>query len=120
MDFAYAVIYVQPGTTAEPVRFAFPRHSAVGANDGNLPFGFEPNGVTIRVTDLATGEDLDAEATELLLANVALGEDAEDAVVVDVDLSYPGFDGQYQLEFRLTDGLRVLPRDYRLVVCGER
>lgn len=121
MDFAHAVIPIQPGTVREPYRFVFPRHSAVGANDGNLPFGFEPTAVTIRVTDLATGLDLAAPALAALIpTDPALDEDADDQPVVDVDFSWPGAPGQYQLEFRLTDGIRTLPRDFRLVLCAER
>jgi len=120
MDFADGIeATVQPSTVREPYLFFFPFHTSPDANDGNLPYGFVPTAMTICVTD-TKHTPVAGEVSSVLIYGTPPFVISATGVTVPIELSWPGSRGTFWLEFRFSDGVRTLPRDFRAVVCRER
>ncbi|WP_025322248.1 hypothetical protein [Deferrisoma camini] len=109
-----AKIYIQPGTSAYPVRAAFPAASAPDANDGARPYGTTISSATVKAYD-SSGTKADD-----LVDSGSVSVDGDDVLCT---LSYPATsgDGVYTLEYRLTLNTgAVLVYDARRVIAGDR
>lgn len=103
-------ITLQPGSYANPYRFAFTPAVSVDSK-GSIPFGTHVSSVAVSAFDIEEGINVSAQMIE----NVS-----ENADVVTVALNWPGSAGTYKLKFLLTlDNGAVFEKDFNRVEAED-